>query len=85
MVDGELSARHLVLACPVEPTAGQLNSSRSNQGLRAVYPARCPDHDERDPLAVLTGIITALDPSLPADAIASAAQRLFARRATCGG
>jgi len=29
--------------------------------------------------AVLTRIITALDPSLPADAIAGAAQRLFAR------
>ena len=41
---------------------------------------RCPDLDERDPLAVLTGIITGLDPSLPADAIPSAAQRLFARR-----
>jgi hypothetical protein len=41
---------------------------------------RCPDHDERDPLAVLTGIITGLDPSLPADMVAGAARRVFARQ-----
>jgi hypothetical protein len=41
---------------------------------------RCPDRDERDPLAVLTGIITWLDPSLPAGAVADAARRVFARQ-----
>ena len=41
---------------------------------------RCPDRDERDPLAVLTGIITGLDPSLPAGAVADAARQVFARQ-----
>jgi integrase len=41
---------------------------------------RCPDRDERDPLAVLTAIISGLDPSLPADMVAGAARRVFARQ-----
>jgi len=41
---------------------------------------RCPDRDERDPLAALTGIITRLDPSLPAGRVADAAWRVFARQ-----
>ena len=41
---------------------------------------RCPDRDERDPLAVLTGIITGLDPSLSAGVVADAAGRVFARQ-----
>ena len=41
---------------------------------------RCPDRDERDPLAVLTAIISGLDSSLPADMAAGAARRVFARQ-----
>ena len=41
---------------------------------------RCPDRDERDPLSVLTGIITGLDPSLPAGVVSDAARRVFARQ-----
>jgi hypothetical protein len=40
---------------------------------------RCPDPDDRDPLSILTGVIHGLDPSLPAQAIASAASRVFCR------
>jgi hypothetical protein len=41
---------------------------------------RCPDHDDRDPVTVLTTIITGLDPSLPADATAGAVRRVFTRQ-----
>jgi hypothetical protein len=36
---------------------------------------QCPDDDARDPVAILTGVITGLDPSLPAGRIAAAAWR----------
>jgi hypothetical protein len=42
---------------------------------------RCPDRDDRDPLAILTEVVTKLDPSLPADAIAAAAAGIFSRPA----
>lgn len=41
---------------------------------------RCPDHDERDPLAVLTAIIVDRDPSLSADTVADAVRRVFSRQ-----
>ncbi len=40
---------------------------------------RCPDGDERDPLIVLTNIITRLDSSLTADTVADAVRRVFSR------
>jgi len=40
---------------------------------------RCPEHDDRDPLAVLTQTISSLDPSLPAEVITTAAGRVFSR------
>jgi uncharacterized protein YidB (DUF937 family) len=36
---------------------------------------QCPDDDARDPVAILTGVITDLEPSLPAGRIAAAARR----------
>ena len=42
---------------------------------------RCPDRDDRDPLAVLTETIGQLDSSLPAETIAAAARRVFYRPA----
>jgi hypothetical protein len=41
---------------------------------------RCPDGDERDPLIVLTGIVTRLDPSLSAATVAEAVGRVFSRQ-----
>jgi len=41
---------------------------------------RCPDHDERDPLIVLTAITIRLDPSLSAATVADATRRVFARQ-----
>jgi len=41
---------------------------------------RCPDGDERDPLIVLTGILTRLDPSLSAATVAEAVGRVFSRQ-----
>jgi hypothetical protein len=41
--------------------------------------ARCPDRDDRDPLAVLTAAVTVADPSLTADAVAAAALRVFSK------
>jgi hypothetical protein len=41
--------------------------------------AGCPDRDERDPLAVLTEVVTRADPSLTAGQVTAAAQRAFAR------
>ncbi len=43
--------------------------------------SQCPDHDDRDPLAILTDVVTKLDPSVPADAITAAAARIFSRPA----
>jgi hypothetical protein len=40
---------------------------------------RCPDDDARDPLVVLTEVVTTLDPSLPAEAVTAAAGPLFSR------
>ena len=42
---------------------------------------QCPDRDERDPLAVLAASVTAVDPSLTADAIGAAAHRVFSKPA----
>jgi len=36
---------------------------------------QCPDDDDRDPVMILTGVITRLEPSLPAGRIAAAAAR----------
>ena len=40
---------------------------------------RCPDPDDRDPVAVLAGVVARLDPALPPGAVASAARRVFGR------
>ena len=37
---------------------------------------QCPDHDGRDPLAILCQVITRLEPSLTAEAITAAARRV---------
>jgi hypothetical protein len=42
---------------------------------------RCPDRDDRDPLAVLADAVTSADPSLTADTAAAAAQRVFSKTA----
>jgi hypothetical protein len=36
---------------------------------------QCPDDDDRDPVVILTGVITRLEPSLPAERIAAPAAR----------
>ena len=41
--------------------------------------ARCPDRDDRDPLAVLTEVVIRLDPSLTAGQVTAAARRVFSR------
>jgi len=41
--------------------------------------ARCPDRDDRDPLAVLAAAVTAADPSVTVDTITAAAQRVFSK------
>jgi len=41
--------------------------------------SRCPDRDDRDTLAVLTETVRGLDPSLPQEAVAAAARRVFCR------
>ncbi len=43
--------------------------------------SRCPDRDDRDPLAVLAAVVTTLDPSLPAEQVTAAARRVFTRPA----
>ena len=43
--------------------------------------ARCPDRDDRDPLAVLAAAVAAADPSLTADTVTAAAQRVFSKTA----
>jgi hypothetical protein len=43
--------------------------------------ARCPDRDDRDPLAVLAAAVTAADPSLTADTVTAATQRVFSKTA----
>lgn len=40
---------------------------------------RCPDRDDRDPLAVITAVAAAADPSLTADTITAAALRVFSK------
>jgi len=40
---------------------------------------RCPDADQRDPLTVLTRVITRVDSSLSADTVADAVRRVFSR------
>jgi uncharacterized protein YidB (DUF937 family) len=42
---------------------------------------QCPDRDERDPLAALAAAVTAVAPSLAADAISAAAHRVFSKPA----
>jgi len=42
---------------------------------------QCPDSDDRDPVTVITGVVTAVDPLLAPDAIAAAARRVFCRPA----
>ena len=37
--------------------------------------SRCPERDDRDPVQVLTGVITALEPALPAEAVTAAIGR----------
>jgi hypothetical protein len=41
--------------------------------------ARCPDRDDRDPLAVLAAAVLAADPSLTADTVTAAARRVFSK------
>lgn len=41
----------------------------------------CPDDSDRDPLVVLADVVAQLDPSLPAEAVAAAARRVFTRPA----
>jgi len=43
--------------------------------------ARCPDQDDRDPLAVLTAAVTAASPSLTAGTVTAAALRVFSKPA----
>ena len=43
--------------------------------------ARCPDRDDRDPLAVLAAVVATADPSLTADTVTAAAQRVFSKAA----
>ena len=52
-------------------------STRDRQGLPRCE--QCRDPDDRDPLLVLTSVVQALDPSLSAQVIASAAGQVFAR------
>jgi hypothetical protein len=42
---------------------------------------RCPDEDDRDPLALLADTVTTLEPSLPAHIVTAAAGRVFSRPA----
>jgi hypothetical protein len=42
---------------------------------------RCPDRDDRDPLAVLAAAVTTADPSLAADTVTAAALRVFSKTA----
>jgi hypothetical protein len=42
---------------------------------------QCPDRDDRDPLAVLAATVSAVDPSLTAEAISAAARRVFSKPA----
>ena len=52
-------------------------STRDRQGRPRCE--QCRDPDDRDPLLVLTSVVQALDPSLSAQVIASAAGQVFAR------
>ena len=52
-------------------------STRDRQGRPCCE--QCRDPDDRDPLLVLTSVVQALDPSLSAQVIASAAGQVFAR------
>jgi hypothetical protein len=42
---------------------------------------QCPDHDPRDPVAVLVEVITGLDPTLPAETITAAVRTVHSRPA----
>jgi hypothetical protein len=42
---------------------------------------RCPDRDDRDPLAVLAAAVATADPPLTADTVTAAAQRVFSKTA----
>jgi hypothetical protein len=42
---------------------------------------QCPDHDDRDPLNVLTAVVGELEPALPAGVVSAAASRVFVRPA----
>ncbi len=42
--------------------------------------SRCPDHDERDPLQLLTDLVVGLEPTLSRHTIADAIGRVFTRR-----
>jgi len=42
---------------------------------------RCPDRDDRDPLAVLAAAVTTAAPSLTPDTVTAAAQRVFSKTA----
>jgi hypothetical protein len=43
--------------------------------------SQCPDEDDRDPLVVLIEVVTRLDPSLSAEVVTAAADRVFSRPA----
>jgi hypothetical protein len=40
---------------------------------------QCPDHDNRDPLVVLTAVVGKLEPALPPAVVSTAASRVFVR------
>jgi hypothetical protein len=58
---------------------GTLITSRDRKGQPRC--ARCPDRDDRDPLAVLTAAVTMAGPSLTPDMVATAALRVFSKPA----
>jgi len=42
--------------------------------------SRCPEHDDRDPLLILTEVISTLDSDLTADVISAGIHRVFSKR-----
>jgi hypothetical protein len=42
--------------------------------------SRCPDHDDRDPLQILTELVAGLEPALPTVTVTGAIGRVFSRR-----
>lgn len=42
--------------------------------------SRCPDRDDRDPLLILTEVISTLEPGLPGDVVSAGIHRVFSKR-----